>query len=172
MKFLCVSCNSQMTLVRGRDKVSPDSRGSLTIRYECPECLVEIAMLTNPYETQLVSSLGVEIGGKTLPSGPGDTVQVSGDGAALTDPPEIFAEGQCPFSEMARDALVEGVTSPGREAGEGEIPWTTQALVRLQNVPEFVRPMAKSGIERFARERGFAQVDEACMDAAKEEFAM
>lgn len=172
MKFLCVSCDSQMKLVRGREKVAPDSRGSLTIRYECPECLVEIAMLTNPYETQLVSSLGVEIGGRTLSHGPGNTEQMSGDGAVLSDPPESSAEGRCPFSQMARDALEVGVGSPESEAGDGEISWTTQALVRLQNVPEFVRPMAKSGIERFARERGFAQVDEACMDAAKEEFAM
>jgi len=33
-----------------------------------------IAMLTNPMETQLVSSLGVEIGGRTVPAEPFETI--------------------------------------------------------------------------------------------------
>jgi hypothetical protein len=129
-------------------------------------------MLTNPYETQLVSSLGVEIGGKTLPDDVENGQKMSSEPATETDPNEISTEDRCPFSQMARDALVEEVANSGSEPPEGEILWTAQARVRLDNVPEFVRPIAKLGIERFARERGFSKVDEACMDAAKEEFAM
>lgn len=172
MKFLCVNCNTQMKLVRGRNRVAPDSRGSLTIRYECPDCLVEFAMLTNPYETQLVSSLGVEIGGKTLSDDTGNGQKMSSDSATATDPQEVSTEDRCPFSQVARDALVEEVASSGTEEPPGGIPWTAQARVRLENVPEFVRPIAKLGIERFAQERGFSKVDEACMDVAKEEFGM
>jgi len=35
-----------------------------------------------------------------------------------------------------------------------------------------VRPMARTGIEQFARERGSLEVDEGILDAAKEFFGM
>src|SRR5262245_64089211 len=40
----------------------PDE-GSLTVTFRCPECGFRVAMLTNPFETQMVRSLGVKIGG-------------------------------------------------------------------------------------------------------------
>ena len=43
---------------------------------------------------------------------------------------------------------------------------------RLANIPEFVRPMAKTGIEKFARERGVLEVDEKILDAARDFFGM
>ena len=58
MKFLCVPCDSPMTL----QTVAPPQGGSLSVVYSCPECGYEMAMLTNPFETQLVQSLGVRIG--------------------------------------------------------------------------------------------------------------
>ena len=47
-----------------------------------------------------------------------------------------------------------------------------QTLERLGRVPEFVRPMARAGIERFARENGFREVDEQVLDRAKSFFGM
>src|SRR3972149_6979823 len=58
MKFLCVPCDTPMKL----QTVAPPERGSLSVVYACPECGYEMAMLTNPFETQLVQSLGVRIG--------------------------------------------------------------------------------------------------------------
>ena len=58
MKFLCVPCDSPMKL----QTVGPPESGSLSVVYACPECGYEMAMLTNPFETQLVTSLGVRIG--------------------------------------------------------------------------------------------------------------
>jgi hypothetical protein len=52
------------------------------------------------------------------------------------------------------------------------IRWTAAAEARLANIPEFVRPMARTGIERFARERGASEVDENVLDAAREFFGM
>ena len=51
-------------------------------------------------------------------------------------------------------------------------PWTAAAEARLANIPEFVRPMARTGIERFARERGALEVDEKILDAARDFFGM
>jgi hypothetical protein len=149
MKFLCVPCDSPMKL----QTVSPPEGGSLSVVYACPECGYEIAMLTNAYETQVVQSLGVRIG-------PADTA-----GAAAT--------GGCPFSAMlpGREGARDGAARIG-PAEPDAIRWTSAAEARLLNIPEFVRPMARTGIERFARERGTLEVDEQVLDAAREFFGM
>ena len=59
------------------------------------------------------------------------------------------------------------------QAGEPiPVRWTSGAEARLANIPEFVRPMARTGIERFARERGALEVDETILDAARDFFGM
>jgi hypothetical protein len=65
--------------------------------------------------------------------------------------------GGCPFSGMI----------PGDEARP-----RPDEPARLANIPEFVRPMAKTGIERFARERGAEEIDEQILNAAREFFGM
>jgi hypothetical protein len=61
---------------------------------------------------------------------------------------------------------------PGADGEPLPVTWTAAAEARLANIPEFVRPMARTGIERFARERGSVEVDETILDAAKEFFGM
>ena len=59
------------------------------------------------------------------------------------------------------------------EAGElTPVRWTAAAEARLVNIPEFVRPMARTGIERFARERGALEVDEKILEEARDFFGM
>jgi hypothetical protein len=156
MKFLCVPCDTQMKL----QHVGPPERGSLSVVYSCPECGYEMAMLTNAYETQVVQSLGVKIG-----------PQVEAGQASSGLRAEALAEagGSCPFTAMI----------PGNRevkpsmAGEAiRVRWTAAAEARLANIPEFVRPMAKIGIEKFAQERGALEVDEKILDAAKDFFGM
>jgi len=137
MKFLCVLCDQPMKLV----EIAPPDRGALSVVYECPECAHRIAMLTNPLETQMVQSLGVQIG-----------------------PGGEKGESKCPFSGM-----VQGMESA--PAADG-LAWTAEALERLTKVPEFVRPMARAGIERYARERGLEKVDAQVLDQAKSFFGM
>ncbi len=152
MKFLCVPCDSPMKL----QTVGPPERGSLSVVYACPECGYEMAMLTNPFETQLVSSLGVRIGPE-IGEGASSTVSTSAAGA------------KCPFTAMI--PTMDG-TQPGPSAEPIPVRWTDAAEARLANIPEFVRPMAKTGIERFAQERGAAEVDEKILDAARDFFGM
>jgi hypothetical protein len=66
----------------------------------------------------------------------------------------------------------EGASEPARDAEPIAVRWTSGAEARLANIPEFVRPMARTGIERFARERGALEVDEKILDAAKDFFGM
>ena len=141
MKFLCVSCDEAMKLIEAK----PPEHGSLTVVFRCPNCAHEFAMLTNPYETQVVGSLGVKIGG--APAGSEDA-------------------SKCPFSSVVRDM------GAGLEGSSVELPWTPEASSRLEKIPEFARPMAKSGIEKFAKERGLAQIDAQVLDQAKDFFGM
>jgi hypothetical protein len=151
MKFLCVPCDSPMKL----QSVGPPERGSLSVVYACPECGYEMAMLTNAYETQVVQSLGVRIGPET------------GDKA------ESASAGKCPFAAMipATERAIEG-TNQTASPDAMPVRWTAAAEARLANIPEFVRPMARTGIERFARENGAVEVDEKILDEARDFFGM
>ena len=144
MKFLCVPCDSPMKL----QSVGPPDGGSLSVVYSCPECGYEMAMLTNAYETQIVQSMGVRIGPESR---------------------KAEEAGACPFAGM-----VQGTgDAADRHAPEtGAVRWTAAAEARLAKVPEFVRPMARTGIERFARDHGAAEVDEQILDAARDFFGM
>jgi proto-chlorophyllide reductase subunit len=164
MKFLCVPCDSPMKL----QSVGPPDRGSLSVVYSCPECGYEMAMLTNAYETQVVQSLGVRIGPSTaLGAGPGLT---SAEAGASTS--------GCPFSGMiATETRDSGLGVRDSEPQEQVTPpatvrWTAAAEARLANIPTFVRPMARTGIEQFARERGVLEVDEQILNEARDFFGM
>jgi hypothetical protein len=150
MKFLCVPCDSPMKL----QTIGPPDSGSLSVVYACPECGYEMAMLTNPYETQVVQSLGVRIG----PAADPDRA-----GAAASGP-------GCPFAAMMPGK--DGSPEETRAAEQVPVRWTSAAEARLANIPAFVRPMARTGIERFAVERGAAEVDETILDAARDFFGM
>jgi hypothetical protein len=162
MKFLCVPCDSPMKL----QSVGPPERGSLSVVYSCPECGYEMAMLTNAYETQVVQSLGVRIGPEVEPS------SRPRPGGASASPAESVAEagGRCPFSAMI--PANEGAAERAQAGEPIPVRWTSAAEARLANIPEFVRPMARTGIERFARERGVLEVDETILDAARGFFGM
>jgi hypothetical protein len=185
MKFLCVPCDSPMKL----QSVSPPDRGSLAVVYTCPECGYEMAMLTNAYETQVVQSLGVKIGQAEASAEAGSKCPFT----AMI--PTV--EGALHSDDGARSAPAvaergEGAPAPRRGSGRPEheskgasddvggsggakppgLEWTPGAEARLANIPEFVRPMARTGIEKFARDKGVLEVDENVLDAARDFFGM
>src|SRR4051812_16843531 len=120
MKFLCVPCDSPMKL----HAIGPPDGGSLSVVYSCPECGYEMAMLTNPFETQLVQSLGVRIG-----PGPGGTT-VAGTSARSSGGQDIESStftpsGKCPFPGMV-DAM-EGVLGGKAAVEPAAVRWTAAA---------------------------------------------
>ena len=117
--------------------------GTLSVLYQCPECGRETAMLTNPHETQLVKSLGVKIG------------------------PNGQEASKCPFSSM-----FQGDGSSSSKESTDEIFWSEVARKRLANLPEMIRPMAKMGIEQYAKSKGIREVNEKVLEDAKESFGM
>jgi hypothetical protein len=180
MKFLCVPCDSPMKL----ETMAPPEGGSLSVVYSCPECGYEMAMLTNPFETQMVQSLGVRIGPETSAGassvasasvgGPDSDARPSGDGEVGEGAPTSSAK--CPFAAMipAMAGAPQGAGQATSTSG-GEpisVRWTSGAEARLANIPAFVRPMARTGIEKFAREQGSLEVDEKILDEARDFFGM
>src|SRR5580765_1471919 len=123
MKFLCLDCDQPMKLhsTEGRDE------GSLAVTFRCPECGFRVAMLTNPFETQMVKSLGVKVGGRTVPAEPFENLRSTMAGAR----PDAFegtgeAGGSWPFA-----AALGGVESPAPAAEPAEVAWEAAAAARL-----------------------------------------
>ena len=162
MKFVCLDCDEPMKLLR----TEGPHEGSLSVTFRCPECGFRVAMLTNPFETQMVKSLGVKIGVEpAAPPAPFEHLR-----ASLANPRADAFEGAaaergpgCPFAAMV---------SEGAAALESGIPWTPEAAARIERIPSFIRPMARKAVERLAESKGHATITEAVMDEARGTFGM
>jgi len=149
MKFLCVECDRQMQF---EERQLPGD-GTLAAAFRCPSCGRAVALLTNPMETQLVSSLGVKIGGTTLPPQPLETVRAM----VATGKADAFDDGARPDAGPAR---ATGVT------------WSLAAQERLARVPGFVRGMVKKIYVDYAKDRGIGEITPVMMDTARRELGL
>lgn len=158
MKFLCVPCDQPMKIEETR---GPEE-GSLAVVFGCPTCARQVALLTNPLETQLVRSLDVKIGGQPAPADPMAFVRST---LAATREEVPSAGSGCPFTSIANAAFER------QDAARGAI-WTEEAARRLNNIPSFARSWAQKGIEEYAREKGYEKITVEVMDEVKERFGM
>jgi hypothetical protein len=144
VKFLCIPCDAVMEFA---ERQLPGD-GTMAAVFTCPSCQREMAMLTNPMETQLVSGLGVKVGGRAVPTQPMELTRSSmaaGNGEA--------------FLEMEPAAPVR-------------VTWSAEAVERLGNVPSFVRGMVKRIYTDWARENAVAEITPAVMDRARTELGL
>lgn len=163
MKFLCVRCDEGMKLEGSRGPLE----GSLEATFGCPRCGYQIVLLTNPWETQLVQTLGVKIGGRGTPVSPYEQVRSS-----LTQPSGTLREGAeegpsaptCPFAGMLQQTA--------SERSEDGIAWTEEARVRIERIPSFIRPMVQKAIERYALEQEYHTITDTVMDEARSRLGM
>jgi hypothetical protein len=163
MKFLCIPCDRVMDFA---ERQLPGD-GTLAAVFACGSCGREIAMLTNPMETQLVSSLGVKIGGREVPEQPLELVRstlAGGREDAFTEPsPEGWQESAPALAEEGRGDSV-GATA--------RVTWTPEAMERLERVPRFVRGMVKRIYTDYAQERAIARMTPEVMDRARTDLGM
>jgi hypothetical protein len=155
-------------------------------------------MVTNPGETQMVSSLGVQLGGRTVDHTPlemtrgglQDNVSAGmgqmaaylnekiqgGQPAASAAAPSAPSSGSdsssegggCPFSAIVAQMGLGSSGSTGTTAPTGEqLLWTPDAQEKLAKLPSFVQPMVKSSVETYARKSGFMTVTLQVMDDSK-----
>ncbi|MBI3604838.1 MAG: PCP reductase family protein, partial [Nitrospirae bacterium] len=163
-------------------KVETPGEDSLGVMFECPKCDSRVAMVTNAGETQMVSALGVKLGGRTtapepfeLTRGtlretmeppytlPSPAAAPAGPVFGSTDPQvgseEVKAEaGKCPFSSMIA-GMKEGAVS--------KVTWSPEGLERMEKIPDFVRPMIKGGIEAFAQKKGYQVITPKVIEESK-----
>lgn len=149
MKFLCVECDRQMEFA---DRRVPGD-GTLAAVFRCPSCERSVGMLTNPMETRLVSSLGVEIGGETVP------------GEEEAPEPAPLAGTRAALEDGRSDALASG-REPTR------VQWSEDALRRLESVPRFVRGMVRRIYTDYAKERGIEEITPSVMDRARSDLGL
>ena len=169
MKFLCVECDQAMAL----EKTQGPDRGAMTVVFQCSSCGKQTAMLTNPMETQMVSTLGVKIGGRTVPAEPMEMLTNSlEDGVAPADSTSVgdgygtpsSSGSKCPFTGMVNDAMAGNT--------QESIQWSEEAEARISRIPSFAQAMVRKSIEQHAREKGVSVIDASVMDEVKGMFGM
>jgi len=162
MKFLCLECDDVMSFA---ERQIPGD-GTLAAVFSCGSCGREMAMLTNPMETQLVSGMGVKIGGRTVPEQPLEIARTNleqgrDDAFEETDP-----------EQMTPSSRQEGDEEPGTSGRSSRVEWTPEAVDRLQRVPSFVRGMVKRIYTDYARERGIPEMTPETMDRARSDLGL
>src|SRR6185295_16596482 len=193
MKFVCLNCETYMNF----EKVEKPGENTLGVFFGCPSCNAKFSMVTNPGETQMVSSLGVKLGGRTVEAEPFEMTRgtlkeeiTTGPGqmaaylnekiqggqpapavtAATTAMPGEKSGGGCPFSAMVAEM---GLTSGGKPGNAGTAPtefaWSADAKEKLDRLPSFVKPMVQSSVEAFARKQGYQMITLQVMDDSKSE---
>ena len=145
MKFLCMTCDTQMKTVENRRQLQD---GTLAIVLECPECFGQVGMLTNPMETRMLDALDVSV------------CPVGGKGRKAADE-------QVSATETSAAPATSAV--PDEKA---ELEWTPEAEERMKKLPSFVRPMARRGVESFARQHGHRSVTPKVLEEARAVFGM
>ena len=189
MKFVCLNCETYMNF----EKVEKPGEGTLGVFFGCPSCNAKFSMVTNPGETQMVSSLGVKLGGRTVEAEPFEMTRetlkdealagagqmgaylnekiqggqpVAAAAASPTKSPEKTSG--CPFSAMVAEM---GLTAGGKPANGGsivsEFAWSSDAKEKLDRLPAFVKPMVQSSVETYARKQGFKTITLQVMDDSK-----
>ncbi len=147
MKFLCIECDEVMEFA---ERQLPGD-GTLAAVFTCGKCCREMAMLTNPMETQFVSSMGVKIGGREIP----------------VQPLEVTRSGL----EGGREEAFTEVETP-RHSGPAPVEWSPEAIERLGRVPSFVRGMVKRIYTDYAREHRIRTLTPEVMDTARSELGL
>jgi hypothetical protein len=187
MKFVCLNCETYMNF----EKVEKPGEGTLGVFFGCPSCNAKFSMVTNPGETQMVSSLGVKLGGRTVEAEPFEMTKGTLKTEATPAPGQMAAYlnekiqgGQpavsvaaaspakapekasgCPFSAMVAEM---GLTNSGKPAnGASEFTWTADAKEKLDRLPAFVKPIVQGSVETYARKQGFKTITLQVMDDSK-----
>lgn len=146
MKFLCLACDDVMAFAERR--IPGD--GTMAAVFACPSCGREIAMLTNPMETRMVSGLGIKVGGREVPEQPLELVRSS-----------LETGG----GDRLRDVEPAPLTA-------GTVAWSDDARERLEAVPAFVRGMVKRIYGEWAAERGIEEITPRIMDRARTDLGL
>ena len=145
MKFLCIDCDTQMTF----DERELPGDGTFAVSFACPACGRRMAMLTNQLETQLVSSMDVGIGGRTLPEEPMEMIRA----------PSVREGRRRSMRSSRRSRAAGGDVVVGRTGAIGE-----RAQLRARHGEKIYAD--------YAQDRGIVQITPEVMDRARTELGL
>lgn len=173
MKFLCVDCDERMEFA---DRKVPGD-GTMAAVFECPSCGRATGLLTNPMETELVSSLGVKVGGRTVDPQPMENTRKG----VATGRDDAFDDTEAPGPSPAdgeeappdrHEPGTDGAAADGSPERSGSVEWTPDAVDRLQRVPSFVRGMVRRIYTDWAKDRGIEEMTPEIMDRARSDLGL
>ncbi len=200
VEFLCPTCKARFSMVTnpgetqmvqalgvkiGGRTTAPEpfelTRGTLKDGAECP-----VPAFASPAVSEAVpAAAGGESGGScpfssmVASMGAGDSATALEWSAEALDRlakipdfvrPTVRAEVEA-YARKAGESFVTQAMLDRYKTGSGDLAWSPEATSRLENIPFFIRPMAKKEIERMAREQGRSEVTVEMMDQAKTAFA-
>ncbi|MCA1957146.1 MAG: PCP reductase family protein [Nitrospira sp.] len=124
----------------------------------------------------MVAEMGLTSSGKPSNSGSSSEFTWTPDAREKLDRLPAFVKPmvQSSVETYARKQGFKTITLQVMDDSKNDSPnglvWSREAEQRLENIPDFIRPMARKEIERVARERGLQTVTAQVMDEAKEKF--
>ena len=125
----------------------------------------------------MVAEMGLTNSGKPANGGPATPEFTwTVDAKAKLDRLPAFVKPmvQGSVEAYARKAGFSTITLQVMDDSKNDSPngmtWSREAEQRLDNIPDFIRPMARKEIERVAKERGLATVTVQVMDETKDKF--
>lgn len=124
----------------------------------------------------MVAEMGLTSSGKAQNGGSASDLTWTPDAREKLDRLPSFVKPmvQGSVEAYARKHGYKSITLQVMDDSKNDTPdgltWTQDAERRLDNIPDFIRPMARREIERIAKERGLATITAQVMDEAKEKF--
>jgi hypothetical protein len=198
--FGCPSCNAKFSMVTnaGETKMMDSLGLKLNARVETatPEIssLVEKMQKAQPAVTAAASSakagektgsgcpfsamvaeMGLTNSGKPANGGPAEFTWTA-DAKEKLDRLPAFVKPmvQSSVEAYARKQGFKSITLQVMDDSKNYSPegmtWSREAEQRLDNIPDFIRPMARKEVERMAKERGVSTITAQVMDEAKDKF--
>ena len=123
----------------------------------------------------MVTEMGLTNSGKPANGGP-EAFTWTADAKEKLDRLPAFVKPmvQSSVEAYARKNGFKSITLQVMDDSKNDSPnglaWSQEAEQRLNNIPDFIRPMARKEIERIAKERGLATITAQVMDEAKDKF--
>src|SRR2546428_63643 len=152
MKFVCLNCETYMSF----EKVEKPAGGSLF--------------------SAMVTQMGLTASGNEAGSGAlKSELTWTADAKERLERLPAFVKPmvQSSIETYARKQGYTTITLQVMDDSKSEsngVAWSPEAEKRLENIPDFIRPMARREIERMAKERGATTITAQVMDEAKEKF--
>jgi hypothetical protein len=198
--FGCPSCNAKFSMVTNAGETNMmNSLGlKLNAKTETPDPMVaslaEKMQKAQPTATAtaapakagektgsgcpfsaMVAEMGLTNSGKPANGGPSEFTWTT-DAKEKLDRLPAFVKPmvQASVETYARKQGFKTITLQVMDDSKNYSPegmtWSREAEQRLDNIPDFIRPMARKEVERMAKERGISTVTAEVMDEAKDKF--